>query len=96
MEEEKISVTAYAGYRADEAPRDFELHGERISVLATIATWLTEDTKTRERRRYFRVRGSDDRIHDLCYAETTMEWFHLESVPVPVAGVGDTRDAPGE
>jgi hypothetical protein len=92
MEGEKITVTAYAGYRGEEAPRAIELHGERIVVVAALASWLTEDAGTRERRRYFRVQGSDNRIHDLCYVEKTMEWLHLESVPVPVADAGDRRD----
>jgi hypothetical protein len=96
MEGEKIKVTAYAGYRGEEAPRAFELHGESIMVLASLATWLTEDAETRERRRYFRVRGSDSRIHDLCYLEKTMEWLHIESAPVPVADAGNKRDESGD
>lgn len=89
MEEEKITVTTYAGYRGEEAPRAFDLQGERIMVLAIIATWLAENAETRERRRCFRVRGSDSLIHDICCVEPTMEWFHLESAPLPPADAGD-------
>jgi hypothetical protein len=85
MKGEKITVIAYAGYRGEEAPRAFDLRGERITVLAVIATWLAEDAETRERRRCFRVRGSDGLIHDICCGETTMEWIHLESAPLPPA-----------
>jgi hypothetical protein len=96
MEGEKITVTAYAGYRGEEAPRAFVLHGDRITVLATIASWLTEDAETRERRRYFRVRGSDGLVHDLCYLEESREWYHLESAPMPLASAGDRPDETGD
>ncbi len=92
MDGEKITVTAYAGYRGEEAPRTFTLHGERITVLAVIAIWLAEDAETTERRRYFRVRGSDGLTHDICCAETTMEWFHLESAPLPPVDTGNEGD----
>ncbi len=92
MEGEKITVTAYAGYRGEEAPRAFTLHGEQVTVLAVIATWLAEDAETRERRRYFRVRGSDGLLHDICCVETTMEWFHLESAPWPPVDAGTEGD----
>ncbi len=95
MDGEQITVTAYAGYRGEEAPRAFELRGERIMVLSAVATWLTEDAGTRERRRYFRVRGSDNRIHDICYVEKTMEWLHLESAPLPVTDAGHADETHG-
>ncbi len=95
MHGERITVTAYAGYRGEEAPRAFVLHGNRIMVLATVASWLTEDAESRERRRYFRVRGSDGQIHDLCYVEKTTEWLHIESAPAPPADGEDDRNETG-
>ncbi len=96
MEGKKISVTAYAGYRGEEEPRAFEFAGKKITVLAVIASWLKEDAETRERRRYFRVRGSDGRTHDLCYEEKTMEWLHLESAPMPGTDAGIEPDESGQ
>ena len=76
MAEEKIEVLAYAGYRGEESPRAFILHGKRIEVRKVLDRWTTEDATTGERKRCFKVKGGDFRTHTLCCHEARMEWFY--------------------
>jgi len=79
MREERIEVTAYAGYRGEESPRVFLLDGARIEVRKVLEQWTEEAADTRERRRCFTVKGSDFRTHTLCYDEGLMAWLHIRS-----------------
>lgn len=76
MAEAQIRVIAYAGYRAEESPRAFFFNGARIDVMKVLDQWLEEQEPAAERRRYFRVKGSDFRAHLLCYHEQRMTWFY--------------------
>ena len=78
MDGGKIEVIAYAGYRGEESPRAFILGGKRIEVRKLLAQWLEEDATTRQKRRCFRVKGSDFRTRTLCYDEATDVWRVLE------------------
>jgi len=77
MTEERIEVTAYAGYRGEEAPREMVLDGQRVAVIKILEQWTEEDGATRTRRRCFRVKGSDFKTHALRYDEEEMAWFYL-------------------
>ncbi|HLO25239.1 MAG TPA: hypothetical protein VK187_03940 [Geobacteraceae bacterium] len=77
MPEERIEVTAYAGYRGDETPRCMVLDGKRIDVVRVLERWVEEDGATGKRRRCFRVKGNDFRTHTLCHDEEGMEWCYL-------------------
>ena len=77
MAEERIEVTAYAGHRGEETSRALLLDGKRIDVIRVLEQWIEEDRVARKRRRCFRVKGSDFRIHILCYDEGGMEWLSL-------------------
>ena len=48
-----LRVECYAGYRADERPEAFWLHGSRIAVRGLLDRWLGED------HAYFKVIGDD-------------------------------------
>lgn len=76
MAEERINVTAYAGYRDEEAPRAMVLHGARIEVTRFLDRWTEEESGSRKRRRCFKVKGSDAGTHVLCYDECDGEWFY--------------------
>lgn len=86
MPEETINVTAYAGYRGEESPRSFMLHGKRIAVTEVLARWVEEDGATRARTRCFRVKGSDLRTHLLRQREPGGAWTH-EAVAGEEGGV---------
>jgi hypothetical protein len=76
MREERIEVTAYAGYRDEEAPRAMVLHGSKIEVIRFLDEWTEEESASRRRRRCFKVKGSDSRIHTLCYDVEEREWLY--------------------
>ncbi|HEX9079217.1 MAG TPA: hypothetical protein VF795_06495 [Desulfuromonadaceae bacterium] len=76
MAEEPTEVIAYAGYRGEESPRSFVLHGRRIAVTAVLARWIEEDGATSVRTRCFRVKGNDMRTHLLRQREPGAIWTH--------------------
>lgn len=71
----EIEVTAYSGYRGEEVPRSFVLEGRRVEVSAVLEARVEEDRGGGERRRFFRVRGSDGRVYGLYYSEGSARWF---------------------
>jgi hypothetical protein len=52
------------------------LHNERIEVVEILSGWMEEGLEDRERKRFFRVKGSDGKIHKIYYDERAMEWFY--------------------
>ncbi|MEW6409481.1 MAG: DUF6504 family protein [Nitrospirota bacterium] len=75
MPDEKIKVISYSGYRGDESPKVFILHGERIKVMEILKMWTEERTESRERKRFFKVKGSDGYEYIIYYDEKVMEWY---------------------
>jgi Domain of unknown function (DUF6504) len=71
----KIEVTIYAGYRGSERPSSFVFEGSKIDVLEVVQMWVEEEHKTRNQRRFFRVKGSDTYTYTLYYDLETGEWF---------------------
>ena len=64
----EIEVESYAGFRAEESPRNFSLGQRRIKVLEVIDRWL-EPTHS-----YFKVRGDDAGIYILRYKRDSDVW----------------------
>ncbi len=77
MPEDRIEVTAYAGYRGDETPRQMVVAGRRIDIVKVVDRWVEEDGATGKRRRCFKVKGNDFRTYILCHDEAGMEWRYL-------------------
>ncbi len=77
MREEKIDVTAYSGYRGEEGPKAFIHQGRNITVVEILKGWIQEEAGKRRRRRFFEVKGNDDRIHRIVYDEESFEWFYV-------------------
>ncbi len=75
MPEEKIDVIAYSGSRGEELPRSFVLHNDRIEVVRILDMWIEEGLEGKSRKRFFRVKGSDDYAHKIYYDEVREEWF---------------------
>jgi len=71
-----IDVITYSGYRGEERPVAFILHGERIEILKILDKRIEEAFADRTRKRLFRVKGSDGYTHLLFYDEQSSEWFH--------------------
>jgi hypothetical protein len=71
----RISVTAYAGYRGEEEPRSFILDGRRIAVIRIAERWVEQAADSGDRRRCFRVTGSDEHTHLLCCHTQTNDWY---------------------
>ena len=63
-----LRVICHAGYRADEYPEAFVLHGKRHQITEILAAWQTPVG------RFFRVRCEDKRDYELCCAHTDGVW----------------------
>lgn len=75
MRDEPVRVIAYAGGRGEESPRAFFPGEERVEVAEILDSWVGERQGGRERRRFFRVKGSDGFEHLLSYDEELKVWF---------------------
>ena len=42
--EEKITVVAYSGYRGEETPREFILHGNKVEVIEIVTAWIEQES----------------------------------------------------
>lgn len=77
MMDEILEVIAYSGYRGEEVPRTFFLHEKRIEVVEVMRTWIEEGQGNRERKRFFRIKGSDGHTHQIYHSEQAMAWFYV-------------------
>lgn len=75
MPDKNIEVSSHAGYRGEEYPRSFVVDGEEVIVVQIMDRWVEEDERSRERRRFFRIKGSDGSVHTLYYDLALMKWF---------------------
>jgi hypothetical protein len=75
MHAERIDVIPYSGYRDDERPGSFFVHGEKIEVVEVLDRWIEEGLEDRARKRFFRLKGSDGNIHRIYYDEKALGWF---------------------
>jgi hypothetical protein len=75
---EKIEVIAYSGYRGEETPRIILHQGERIEVIEILDQWIEERSENRERKRFFKIKGSDGAFRKIYHDEKLMEWFHTD------------------
>ncbi len=71
----KIEVIAYSGYKANESPRAFIIDGERINIVKVISAWIEEEISAADRRRFFTVKGSDDKAYVIYFDEDQMQWY---------------------
>ncbi len=76
-ESEKIEVIAYSGYRGEESPRTIHFHGHQIEVTEILKCWIEEKPEDRSRRRFFKIKGSDQAVHVIYCDDKSMEWFYL-------------------
>jgi hypothetical protein len=81
MHIERIDVIAYSGSKGDERPATFILRGLRIDVVEILYSWIEEGLKDRARKRFFRVKGSDNNTHRIFYSEDDREWHYAPHHP---------------
>ncbi len=74
MAEEKVVVSSYSGYKAEEEPREFLYKGRRIRVSGIVSA-RTVEGPTRRRRRIFNVSAEDGGTYTLIYDEEAGEWL---------------------
>lgn len=75
MADQKVDIGSYAGYKGEESPRVFFVHGEKITVLNVLRMWI-EEGQDRKGRQFFSVEGSDGFVHTL-YRDTEADaWFY--------------------
>ncbi len=75
MSDKKIEVIAYSGYKEEEIPRAFFIDGEKIEVIEVLKMWIEEELEDKERKRFFKVKGSDGYTYTLFYDEKSSNWF---------------------
>ena len=72
----QIEVECYAGAKADETPRRFNLEGHRIEVGEVLGRWYQIESKAEwPRPDYFKVRAVNEREYLLKHDLEADEWF---------------------
>jgi hypothetical protein len=63
-----VRVECHAGYRADEAPRRFQIGSRWVEVTEVLDRWLAPD------HRYFKLRGDDGDVYILRHDARADRW----------------------
>ncbi len=64
----RLKVESYSGYKADQRPVSFVLHGRRFQVAECLDTWYGPD------HAFFKVRADDSNIYILKHSPEDDEW----------------------
>jgi hypothetical protein len=75
MEDVRIQVTLYEGYRGAERPSSLLDGARTVAVVAVQRTWVEEEFGTRKQRRFFTVQGDDGDLYTLYCEIESSEWF---------------------
>jgi len=71
----RVEVTTYAGYRGEEQPRAFIIGSSAIDIIKIEGRWIEQDADGGNRRRCFRIQGTDGHMYLLCCHELTSDWY---------------------
>ena len=63
-----IRVECYAGYRAEETPRRFQIAGRTVEVVDVLDRWIAPE------HRYFKLRGDDGGIYIIRHDAAAGHW----------------------
>jgi hypothetical protein len=74
VEEERIEIVTYSGYKGEERPMSLIIRGKRIEVVTIRESSVEEDIVSRTRKRSFVVKGSDGILYKVSYYEDRGEW----------------------
>lgn len=75
MSYQNIGVIAHSGYRGEEKPSAFFINNEKITVVEILDMWIEERLQDKMKRRFFIVKGSNDRNYKIYIDEETLNWF---------------------
>lgn len=64
----EVEVSAYAGYRGEEAPQCFYLQDRKVEVVRIVDRWLSPG------QRYFKIIGDDKNTYVLRYNISKNQW----------------------
>jgi hypothetical protein len=70
----KINVSDYSGGRCAERPSQLLLD-DRIIDVEVIYLWIEEDFASKRRKRFFRLRDTEDKEYEVYYDEATSVWL---------------------
>jgi len=71
-----ITVQAYAGYKADETPRAFDLAGRRVTVLEIVDRWYQAGRDPAlPSASYFKIRSEDGGVFILKRDNESLRWY---------------------
>ncbi len=74
----QIKVECYAGAKADETPRRFDLEGRTIEVDEVLDQWYQVESKPEwPRVDYFKILAADGTAYLLKHDLESDEWFHI-------------------
>jgi hypothetical protein len=76
MDDHRIDVMTYSGYRGEETPRSILIRNEKIEVVAILSMWIEEGIENKVRKRFFKVKGSDGKTHKIYYDEKVTAWLY--------------------
>ncbi len=68
MNSPHVTVDAYAGYKGEETPRSFSIHGVHFVVQEVVDRWYSETHS------YFRVRTDKGHRYVLRYDLDSFQW----------------------
>ena len=74
QEPQKIVVTAYSGYKANERPFSFVLGGQRLDVKTIIDRWYGQEHD------YFKVLADDARVYLIKRHRDLDIWFLVKTI----------------
>jgi hypothetical protein len=77
MQNKKIEVVSYSGYRGEETPRAFFLGSNRVEVVEVLERWRGQQVEDSRVKSCFRVKGDDGLVYTLCYDEQDSEWTYV-------------------
>lgn len=76
MQLTSIEVECYAGAKADETPRRFQLAGDWVEIEEVVDRWFQVMSQPKwPRATYFKVRGADGCDYLLKHDEELDQWF---------------------
>jgi hypothetical protein len=70
-----IEVSSYAGYKEEEIPRFIKFGEEVIEVKEIKDRWYEEDKNSYLRKRFFKIKGTDQMIYTIFYNENNDTWY---------------------
>ena len=87
MNDERIQVECYSGYRANERPKAFTFRGRRLEILDVVDRWYEGGVDPqRPQIDYFKVKAGDGKIYLLRYQSLFDAWsIHVCDTPAKMS-----------